>query len=163
MIVAPSPSSARSLERERGLADRAADEPVVSLRFGCDDYPNDPAHDSSLPANFSSKVANGKADFTAGADLRPTGAVDIPNIDDTDLFSVKTGVDFKIIKGGRIGVFYWYERYTIDDFAENQLQEDLIFIPIPGQSPAVGGAITLNEIQPNYKFNSGWFGFIYNW
>lgn len=77
-IVAPSPSSARSLERERGLADRAADEPVVSLRFGCDDYPNDPAHDSSLPATFSSKVAHGKGEcrkamvrrFSLSADAR---------------------------------------------------------------------------------------------
>jgi hypothetical protein len=110
-------------------------------------------------------VANGKADFNAGPELRPTGAVDIPNIDDTDLFSFKTGVDFKITKRARIGLFYWYERYTIDDFAENQLQEDLIFIPnpVPGQPALVGGAITLNEIQPDYKFNSGWFGFIYNW
>ena len=87
----------------------------------------------------------------------------MPNVDDSDLFSAKTGVDFKITQQARIGVFYWYERYTIDDFAENQLQEDLIFIPVPGAPPLVGGAITLNEIQPDYKFNSGWFGFIYNW
>ena len=59
-IVAPSPSSARSLEKDRGLADRATDEPVVSLRFGCDDYPNDPAHDNSLPSTFSAKVGIGK-------------------------------------------------------------------------------------------------------
>ncbi|HEX2661132.1 MAG TPA: hypothetical protein VHU40_22785, partial [Polyangia bacterium] len=61
-IVAPSPSSARSLEKDRGLADRATDEPVVSLRFGCDDYPNDPAHDSSLPSTFSAKVGIGKVE-----------------------------------------------------------------------------------------------------
>ena len=108
-------------------------------------------------------VANGKADFAAGAAIRPTGVANLANVDDTNLFSAKTGVDFKITQQARIGVFYWYERYTIDDFAENQLQEDLIFIPVPGAPPLVGGAITLNEIQPDYKFNSGWFGFIYNW
>ena len=108
-------------------------------------------------------VGDGRADFDAGPELRPTGAVNLPNVDDTDLFSARTGIDIKVFPRARIGFFYWYERYTIDDFAENNLQEDLIFIPIPGQSPAVGGTITLNEIQPDYEFNSGWVGFIYNW
>lgn len=109
-------------------------------------------------------VGDGRANFDAGPALRPTGPVDLPNVDDTDLFSAKTGVSVKIFPRARIGLFYWYERYTIDDYAENALQEDLIFIPVPGQAtPAVGGTITLNEIQPDYEFNSGWVGFIYSW
>ena len=41
-IVAPSPSAARATESDPGLASRASDEPVIAVRFGCDDPPNDP-------------------------------------------------------------------------------------------------------------------------
>ena len=59
-IVAPSASAARLLESDRGIADRASDEPLVALRFGCDDPPHDPATDPALPANYSAKSLTGK-------------------------------------------------------------------------------------------------------
>ncbi len=61
-IVAPSPSAARASESDPGLASRASDEPFVSLRFGCDEPPNDPATDPALPANFSAAALSGKAE-----------------------------------------------------------------------------------------------------
>jgi starch synthase len=59
-IVAPSPSAARLLESDVSFSERASDEPFVAVRFGCDDPPNDPATDSALPANFSTKALAGK-------------------------------------------------------------------------------------------------------
>jgi hypothetical protein len=61
-VLAPSPSSARSLEADRSLVERAADEPVLALRFGCDDPTDDPEFDVSLPANFSAKSPEGKGE-----------------------------------------------------------------------------------------------------
>jgi len=61
-IVAPSPSAARATEGDPGLASRASDEPVIGVRFGCDDPPNDPASDPALPANFSAAALAGKAE-----------------------------------------------------------------------------------------------------
>ena len=123
-------------------------------------------HKGKVNWNFllSYALANGRADFDVGTALRPTGAVNLPNVDDTDLFTARTGLDIKVFPRTRIGFFYWFETYNIDDYAENALQEDLIFIPIPGSpTPAVGGTITLNETQPDYQFNSAWVGFIYSW
>lgn len=59
-IVTPSASAARLLEADRGIADRASDEPLVALRFGCDDPPHDPATDTALFANYSGKSLTGK-------------------------------------------------------------------------------------------------------
>src|SRR6185312_6298651 len=61
-IVAPSPSAARATESDPGLASRASDEPFVSVRFGCDDPPNDPATDPALPAPFSAATLSHKAE-----------------------------------------------------------------------------------------------------
>ncbi len=61
-IIAPSASAARLLEGDPGLADRASDEPLVAVRFGCDDPPHDPATDSALPANFAAKALAGKVE-----------------------------------------------------------------------------------------------------
>jgi hypothetical protein len=59
VIVAPSPSAARATESDPGLASRPSDEPFVSVRFGCDEPPYDPATDPALPAPFSAgKLAN---------------------------------------------------------------------------------------------------------
>jgi hypothetical protein len=62
VIIAPSPSAARASESDPGLASRASDEPFVSVRFGCDDTPNDPATDPALPAPFTSSKLSQKAE-----------------------------------------------------------------------------------------------------
>lgn len=62
VLVAPSPSAAQALDADRAIATRAADQPLVALRFGCDDPPNDPATDPALPATFSAAAPGGKAD-----------------------------------------------------------------------------------------------------
>jgi hypothetical protein len=59
-ILAPSPSAARAVESDPGLAARAADEPFVALRFGSDDPPHDPASDPALPASYSASSLDGK-------------------------------------------------------------------------------------------------------
>jgi starch synthase len=61
-IIAPSPSAARATEGDPGLASRASDEPVIAVRFGVDDPPNDPAADTALPAHFSAAALSGKAE-----------------------------------------------------------------------------------------------------
>jgi hypothetical protein len=61
-IVAPSPSAARATESDPGLASRASDEPVVAIRFGCDDPPNDPMGDPALPVGFGAGALAGKAE-----------------------------------------------------------------------------------------------------
>jgi hypothetical protein len=61
-IIAPSPSAARATEGDPGLASRASDEPVIAVRFGVDDPPNDPAADPALAANFSATALAGKAE-----------------------------------------------------------------------------------------------------
>lgn len=61
-IVAPGASVARLLEGDSGFSERASDEPFVAVRFGCDDPPNDPASDPSLPANYSAKALSGKVE-----------------------------------------------------------------------------------------------------
>jgi hypothetical protein len=59
-ILAPSPSAARALETDPGLAARASDEPLVAVRFGCDDPPHDPTSDPALPATYGPNNLAGK-------------------------------------------------------------------------------------------------------
>jgi MtrB/PioB family decaheme-associated outer membrane protein len=113
--------------------------------------------------NVSYAFANGNADITAGSAVRPTGAVGLSEVDDTDLFSIRAGINCKVFPRTRFGVFYWYEQYVIDDFAENTIATDLIFIPNPSGAPFLGGTIGLNAVQPDYEFHSGWVGFMFNW
>jgi hypothetical protein len=61
-IIAPSPSAARAVEGDPGLAARASDEPFVAVRFGCDDPPHEPASDPALPVGYSAQSLQGKAD-----------------------------------------------------------------------------------------------------
>jgi hypothetical protein len=61
-IIAPSPSAARAVESDPGLAARAADEPFVAIRFGCDDPLHDSASDPTLPANYSASAPEGKGE-----------------------------------------------------------------------------------------------------
>jgi starch synthase len=53
-------SAARALGANAGLASRASDEPLVAVRFGSDEPPNDPANDPALPATFSASQLAGK-------------------------------------------------------------------------------------------------------
>jgi hypothetical protein len=62
VVVFPSPSSARSFEGAREFSFRASDQPVVAVRFGCDEAPCDPSTDPVLAARFSSDAPAGKAD-----------------------------------------------------------------------------------------------------
>ena len=61
-IIAPSPSAARATESDPGLASRASDEPIVPVRFGCDEPPNDPGSDPALPVTFTSSTLSRKAE-----------------------------------------------------------------------------------------------------
>jgi hypothetical protein len=62
VVVFPSPSSARRFESAREFSFRASDQAVVSVRFGCDEAPCDPATDPALAAKFSLDAPAGKAD-----------------------------------------------------------------------------------------------------
>jgi hypothetical protein len=61
-IVGPSPSAARGMESDPGLASRASDEPFLNVRFGCDDPPHDPATDPALPATAGGTALSRKAE-----------------------------------------------------------------------------------------------------
>lgn len=74
-IVAPSRSAAQVLESDVGLNERASDEPVVAVRFGCDDPPHDPAADPALPAPFSAKSLSGKLECRRAVTKRYSLAV----------------------------------------------------------------------------------------
>jgi len=62
VVVFPSPSSARGFASAREFSFRASDQPVVSVRFGCDEAPCDPATDPALAARYSSDAPSGKAE-----------------------------------------------------------------------------------------------------
>ena len=108
--------------------------------------------------------ANGKQDLEAGAGVRPTGAVDLDNVDDTDHFSLKTNFAIKMFPRARFVIGYWLDTYTIDDFSENAIQTDQIIVtdPVTG-SISKPGVILLNARQGDYTYHSGWLGFTYNW
>jgi hypothetical protein len=59
-IVAPSAAAARLLEKDPGVASRASDEPIFTVRLGCDDPPNDPSNDAALPAHYAPQALAGK-------------------------------------------------------------------------------------------------------
>lgn len=62
VVVCPSPTSAASFAGAGEFSFRASDQPVVSLRLGCDDAPFDPAIDPALIATFSADTLAGKAE-----------------------------------------------------------------------------------------------------
>jgi hypothetical protein len=59
-VVVPSPSSRATLERDPALAARASDQPIVPVRFGCDEAPHDPSSDPALPATYGPEAPAGK-------------------------------------------------------------------------------------------------------
>jgi starch synthase len=62
VVVCPSPSSAATFEGASEFSFRASDQPVVSIRFGCDEAPFDPATDPALSAPFSAGAPTGRVD-----------------------------------------------------------------------------------------------------
>jgi hypothetical protein len=62
VVVVPSPSSQATLEREPALAARASDQPMVAVRFGCDETPHDPASDPALVAPYGPETPAGKSE-----------------------------------------------------------------------------------------------------
>ena len=60
VVVLPCPAAAESFRRAAELSCRASDQPVTSVRFGCDELPHDPATDPALAATFSSESPAGK-------------------------------------------------------------------------------------------------------
>lgn len=62
VVVFPSPSSAGTFATAREFSFRASDQPVVSIRLGCNESPYDPSTDPALAATFSAQAPGGKAD-----------------------------------------------------------------------------------------------------
>ena len=60
VVILPCPSAAEVFRRAAELTCRASDQPVTSMRFGCDELPHDPALDPALAATFSPESPSGK-------------------------------------------------------------------------------------------------------
>jgi len=60
VVILPCPSAAEAFRRAAELTCRASDQPVTSMRFGCDELPHDPALDPVLAATFSPESPSGK-------------------------------------------------------------------------------------------------------
>ncbi|MGC9982011.1 MAG: hypothetical protein ABSF35_00150 [Polyangia bacterium] len=60
VVILPCPSAAEAFRGAAELACRASDQPVASMRFGCDELPHDPATDPALAATFSRESPSGK-------------------------------------------------------------------------------------------------------
>lgn len=117
-------------------------------------------------SDFIYADANGISDLTGGVSIRPTGAVDIPDADDTKHFGARTGVSVKAFKHTKFAVSYWFDHYEINDFAEDAIRTDLITVVVPtplGPQLSVPGVILLNARQPGYTYHSGWIALIYSW
>jgi hypothetical protein len=61
-VVVPSPAAAAEIAAHPALADRASDQPLVVLPFGCDDPPHDPNTDPALPHHYSASAPAGKSE-----------------------------------------------------------------------------------------------------
>jgi len=75
MVVLPCPSAADVFRNASELAFRASDQPVTSMRFGCDELPHDPAIDPILAATFSSESPAGKQECRRALARRTSLAV----------------------------------------------------------------------------------------
>jgi hypothetical protein len=60
VVILPCPGTAEAFRRAAELSCRASDQPVTSMRFGCDELPHDPATDPALAATFSAESPSGK-------------------------------------------------------------------------------------------------------
>ena len=62
VVVFPSPSSAKAFASAKEFSFRASDQPVVSVRLGCDEAPHDPATDPAMAATYTAEALGGKAE-----------------------------------------------------------------------------------------------------
>jgi len=65
--------------------------------------------------------ADGNASFTTPPGGTPATAQDIPNYDDNELYFIQVKLDYEFNDRSRIGVWYWYEDYTLDSFLIDNL------------------------------------------
>jgi hypothetical protein len=75
VVILPCPSAAETFRRASELAFRASDQPVSSMRFGCDELPHDPAIDPVLAATFSAESPSGKQECRRALARRTSLAV----------------------------------------------------------------------------------------
>ena len=75
VVILPCPSAAEAFRRASELAFRASDQPVTSMRFGCDELPHDPATDPALAATFSPESPAGKQECRRALARRTSLAV----------------------------------------------------------------------------------------
>jgi len=61
-VVFPSPSSAQVFAAAHEFSFRASDQPVLAVRFGCNEAPHDPATDPVLAQGFSVSAPAGKVE-----------------------------------------------------------------------------------------------------
>jgi hypothetical protein len=116
--------------------------------------------------DFLYATANGFLDLFGGPSIRPTGAVDLPNADDTHHYTARTGLSIKAFPHAKFAINYWFDRYTIDDFAESAIQTNLITVTVQtptGPVTSSPGVILLNARQGNYTYHTGWIAFVYSW
>ncbi len=116
--------------------------------------------------DFIYATADGFVDLFGGTSIRPTGAVDLPNADDTDHYAARTGLSVKAFPHAKFAINYWFDKYTINDFAENAIKTDLITVTVQtptGPVTSSPGLILLNALQGDYTYHTGWIAFIYSW
>lgn len=74
-VVVPSPSAAAAIATHPALAGRPSDQPLVDLRFGCDDPPHDPGTDPALVEHFTAADPSGKGEIRKNLARRLTLSV----------------------------------------------------------------------------------------
>jgi len=114
VVVLPSPSSARAFETAREFSFRASDQPVVSIRFGCDEAPCDPATDPALAAKYSHDAPAGKSDCRKALARRTSLALGQRTL-------LAATAPLAIAEGGR----------AIIDAISNLVRSDVAFV-VPG-------------------------------
>jgi starch synthase len=125
VVVFPSPSSARRFEGAREFSFRASDQAVVSVRFGCDEAPCDPATDPALAAGFSLDAPAGKANCRKALARRTSLALGRRTL-------LVATAPLAIAEGGR----------AIIDAILNLIRSDVAFV-VPG----IGERALVDEIK----------------
>jgi starch synthase len=125
VVVFPSPSSAHAFASAREFSFRASDQPVVSVRFGCDEAPCDPATDPALAATYTSDAPGGKAECRKALARRTSLALGRRTL-------LVATAPLAIAEGGR----------TLIDAISNLIRSDVAFV-VPG----VGERALVDEVR----------------